>query len=391
MTMRIGFDAKRIVRNSTGLGSYGRTLINSLSAIDREDELYLYAPDRGNAVLRNQILMRPNVSFHYPTFAPTRLRRDIWRRRKIVGDLVNDHLSLYHGLSGELPIGIHRAGIPAIVTIHDLIFLRHPEFYNIIDARIYRRKFYETIREADHIIAISECTKRDIQYYGDVPDDKITVIYQGVSPKFDGLTALPMPESIHGVNHYILQVGTIEERKNALETVKALHYLPRKIHLVLVGTPTDYTYRIRRYAEDNGLTGRIHILSGINNDELARLYQHAECFVYPSRYEGFGIPIIEAIRSGLPVVAATGSCLEEAGGPDCIYVSPDNPRALAEGIDYLISSPYREQIVNREQQYVQRFENTDVASQVLDLYNKVVYDTPSFANFIQNDSKTNHY
>lgn len=370
--MRIGFDAKRIVRNGTGLGSYGRTLVNSLSSIDNFDQFLLYAPDEGLDDLREQIVMRPNVSFHYPAHARFRFQRDAWRTKGIIKDLIADNITLYHGLSGELPVGIKDAGIPAVVTIHDLIFLRHPEYYKWMDVQIYKRKFYATLKEASNIIAISECTKRDILHYGDFPEDKITVIYQSASKKFNMNEAMPRPIQLEGIGHYILQVGTIEERKNAMLSVQALEHLPKDLHLVLVGRETAYSEQIRRYASMHGLTKRLHILSGISNDSLASIYRHAECFVYPSRYEGFGIPVIEAIQSGLPVVAATGSCLEEAGGPDCLYVSPDSPKQLADAVMQLIESPERQQIVERAQQYVRRFENSDVAGQVLDLYKGVV-------------------
>ena len=176
----IGFDAKRIVKNGTGLGSYGRTLVNDLAA-DERLQLRLYAPDKGRDDLRNQIADRPNVTFCYPS-RPT--PRFYWRSRGIVGDLRRDGVQIYHGLSGELPVGIRKSGIRSIVTIHDLIFLRHPEFYHWLDTKIYAWKFRQTIREADHIIAISECTKRDIIEFGDVSEDKISVIYQSFSPRF---------------------------------------------------------------------------------------------------------------------------------------------------------------------------------------------------------------
>ena len=100
-------------------------------------------------------------------------------------DLKADGVELYHGLSGELPSGLAAAGIPGVVTIHDLIFLRHPEFYPAIDVFFYKRKFYQTLREASRIIAISECTKRDILYYGDFPEDKIDLVYQSCSTHFN--------------------------------------------------------------------------------------------------------------------------------------------------------------------------------------------------------------
>ena len=182
----IGIDAKRIVRNGTGLGSYGRTLVNDLAQYPLRPNLY--APDKGRDDLRTQVeghdnvsFLFPHSSFHFP------LSKSFWRSRGIVADLKRDGIQLYHGLSGELPIGIRRSGIKSVVTIHDLIFLRHPEFYNPIDVQIYKWKFHQTIKEADHIIAISECTKRDILEYGGelVSEDNITLIYQSCAQRFN--------------------------------------------------------------------------------------------------------------------------------------------------------------------------------------------------------------
>lgn len=371
--MRIGYDAKRIVRNGTGLGSYGRTLINSLSAVDTDDAFLLYAPDKGRNDLRSQIVLRPNVTFHYPDNAHGGLKRALWRSHGIAKDLVRDHVDLYHGLSGELPIGIHKAGIPTVVTIHDLIFLRHPEYYHWLDVQIYKWKFFQTLKEADHIIAISECTKRDILYYGDYPEEKISVIYQSAARRFTTTNTEEDTTILQGLgNRYILQVGTLEERKNALESMAALGDLPDDIHLVLVGRQTPYTEQLLRYARQQGLEPRLHILSGVSNDDLPVLYHHAACFVYPSRYEGFGIPIIEAIQCGLPVVAATGSCLEEAGGPDSLYVSPDDPHALAEAVLTMLNRPDRAEVIARSQEYVRRFENDSVAEEVKEVYRTIL-------------------
>ena len=117
------------------------------------------------------------------------------------------------------------------------------------------------------------------------------------------------------------------------------------------------------------MTDRVHFLQGVPNDLLPAIYSQAEAFIYPSRYEGFGVPIIEAIQSGLPVVAATGSCLEEAGGPDCLYIDPDDADGAASAL--LSAIEKRTQMVGKSRQYVKRFENQDVASQVIKSYEKV--------------------
>ena len=367
----IGFDAKRIVRNGTGLGSYGRTLVNDLAKYPLT--LRLYAPDEGRDDLRNQIVQSEHISFHIPhsTFHP------FWRSYGMVKDLKRDGVQLFHGLSGELPIGIRKSGIKSVVTIHDLIFLRHPEFYNPIDVKLYTWKFRQTLREADHIIAISECTKRDILEYGgqDVSEDKITLVYQSCSPRFD-ISRPPAPSHPRTpeTKRYILSVGSIEARKNTLLAVKALPYLPSDVSLVLVGRHTKYTDTILAYAKEHQLEHRVKVMHGVPDTDLPALYAGAEAFVYPSVYEGFGIPIIEAISCGLPVVACTGSCLEEAGGPDSFYVAPDDFLGMADAIRRsLKGADGREERIKRSMDYIQRFNGNDVAGQVCELYKKLLF------------------
>ena len=372
--LTIGYDAKRIVRNGTGLGSYGRTLINDLSA-DSSLRLRLYAPDKGRDDLRGQIMMRSNVEFCYPRCHGIPFEKSYWRTKGMTGDLLRDGVHIYHGLSGELPIGIGKSGIKSVVTIHDLIFLRHPEFYNWADTKIYSWKFHQTISEADHIIAISECTKRDIMEFGDVDDRFISVIYQSFAPRFGDRLLRQSPGACpqNEGRRYILNVGSIEERKNILLAVKALHHLPEDLALVIVGRRTKYTDRVEAYVRQNGLSERVRILHGITDDQLPALYAQAEAFVYPSRYEGFGIPVIEAIGCGLPVVACTGSCLEEAGGPDSLYVPPDDEQGMAAAISQVLrGSKGREQRICRSQAYIRRFEGRDVAGQVVDLYRSLL-------------------
>ena len=367
----IGFDAKRIVRNGTGLGSYGRTLVNDLAKYPLT--LRLYAPDEGRDDLRNQIVQSEHISFHIPhsTFHP------FWRSYGMVKDLKRDGVQLYHGLSGELPVGIRKSGIKSVVTIHDLIFLRHPEFYNPIDVKLYTWKFRQTLREADHIIAISECTKRDILEYGgqDVSEDKITLVYQSCSPRFDiSRTPAPSHPRTPETKRYILSVGSIEARKNTLLAVKALPYLPSDVSLVLVGRHTKYTDTILAYAKEHQLEHRVKVMHGVPDTDLPALYAGAEAFVYPSVYEGFGIPIIEAISCGLPVVACTGSCLEEAGGPDSFYVAPDDFLGMANAIRRsLKGADGREERIKRSMDYIQRFNGNDVAGQVYELYKKLLF------------------
>lgn len=375
-SMIIGFDAKRIVRNGTGLGNYCRTLINDMIRCNTNNKLLLYTPDKGRDELRNQIIESNNSRFIFPKKNLGKIYKSLWRARNIVRQLVEDKVQIYHGLSGELPAGLKSSGIKSVVTIHDLIFLRHPQYYRWLDRKIYTWKFHQTIRQADRIIAISECTKRDILEFGKINPEKIEVIYQSCNPKF---STTPSEKDIENVTkkynlpkRYLLCVGTIEERKNLMLAVKSLQFLPDDIHLVAVGKKTKYADKVQRQADKTGVSSRLHLLSGVNDDELNVIYKKAEVFVYPSRYEGFGIPVIEAIFCGLPVVACTGSCLEEAGGPDCSYVNPDDTEGMANAIMQLLNDEEeRTRRITASLEYVQKYKGSNIAEQVFETYKKL--------------------
>ena len=238
---------------------------------------------------------------------------------------------------------------------------------------IYKRKFHATCREADRIIAISECTKRDIVELGRVNPDKIDVIYQSFGSQFLRRVSDNEMQTVHALYNlpprFVLTVGTVEQRKNALLAVKAMELLPKELSLVIIGRHTPYTKEIIKYVKTHNLSDRVMLLNHVPYEHLPAIYQAAEVFAYPSRYEGFGIPIIEAIQSGLPVVACTGSCLEEAGGPHNIYTDPDDTEAFAKGImSSLQESDGRDERIEQSQEYIRRFEGSDVASQVVEIY-----------------------
>lgn len=373
LPLTIGYDAKRAVSNGTGLGNYCRTLLNDLGTIDTTDSFRLYVPDLGRDDLRSQLDMPRNMSFVTPANKLVKPLRSLWRIKGIVNDLKRDGVDIYHGLTGELPLGLSEAGIKSVVTIHDLIFMRCPEYYNPVDVAIYKWKFRNTCKQADRIIAISECTRRDIMELGEIDDSRIDVVYQSCDTRFHLQVSPEQKQDVRAryslPKRYVLFVGTIEERKNALLAAQALPYLSDEIHLVLVGRQTAYAKTITSFARQNGLANRIHMLSGVPTSDLYAIYQQAECFVYPSRYEGFGIPVIEAIQSRLPVIACTGSCLEEAGGPDNVYVDPDEPQEMAMAIKSITDNPdAARQIVTRSLDYIRRFENGNVAQEMLNVY-----------------------
>lgn len=375
--MRLGFDAKRILYNKTGLGNYSRFVVNSLSTYFPDNEYKLYSPGKGIVNLKKQVKHEPSVSFLYPVGFTSKLFPSLWRSNTIVHDLKKDKIELFHGLSNELPLSISQSKIPSIVTIHDLIFIRFPQFYKYIDRNIYNYKFQKACQISDKIVAISDMTKQDIIKTYKIKEDKIDVVYQGCDKSFQQVVKPEKKNEIlkrYNISpHYILYVGSIEERKNLMLIVRALRQLNKDIHLVVIGKQTPYTDVVETYIKENNMEHQVSIFSNVPFDDLPGFYQMADLFIYPSFFEGFGIPIIEALHSNVPVIAATGSCLEEAGGPDSLYVNPNDVNDLSEKIDWVLSTPSQaEHMKTAGKSYVKRFTDQQIAGDLMRTYRNVL-------------------
>lgn len=376
--MKIGFDGKRAVQNFTGLGNYSRYIADILCRFYPENEYILYAPQKRNNKRLDMLTEKyPQLHLAYPAMSFWRKFSSLWRIFGITHQLEKESIRIFHGLSNELPLNIHKSDIKSIVTIHDLIFLRYPQYYHFIDRKIYTYEFRKACENADKIIAISECTKRDIIQYFHIPADKIAVVYQGCDPVFEHPIDNKKKEEVCAKYQlparYILNVGSIEERKNALLIVQALEQLPQDIHLIIVGRHTTYTKKIEHFINEHNLTSRVHIMHNIPFSDLPAIYQSAEIFAYPSYFEGFGIPIIEALHSGVPVIAATGSCLEEAGGPDSIYVNPNNVDETIQAFREILSNPSKKKLmIEKGKEFVKRFAAQNQAIQIINIYNNII-------------------
>lgn len=376
--MKIGYDAKRANANNTGLGNYSRFVISALSLYAPQNNYLLYLPKRRhNHEYESLLTDHPMLGERLPSKPIWRgVLSSLWRTLNIGADLKREGVEIFHGLSNEIPIGLAKRGIKSVVTIHDLIFLRLPEGYRPLDRWIYNLKFRYACRHADHIIAVSECTKRDIIEIYSIDPDKISVIYQGCAPHF---TPTHTPSQHAEIREryslparYLLNVGTLESRKNLMLCVKTLEHLDSDIHLVACGRATPYTEHVMRYAAERGLQERVHLIHNTQYLDLPHLYQMAEVSLYPSYYEGFGIPIIESLSCGTPVVAATGSCLEEAGGDAALYVAPDDAVGCAAAVRrFLEDGAFREAATLRGLRYVERFSKERIASDIAELYKEL--------------------
>ncbi len=372
--MKIGYDGKRAANNLTGLGNYSRSLLQQLAKLYPKNSYFVYTPKAKQNILQLPLFTEPNVQVCQPKQSIFSL---FWRSFGIKKQLLKDNIQLFHGLSQEIPFGIKKTGIKSTVTLHDLIFLRYPAYYKFIDRLIYKYKSKYACKNADSIIAISECTKQDIiKFYGINPA-KVEVIYQTCDDAFKTLQLAPIQQKIRELYNlpaqYLLNVGTIEARKNLLLIIKALPKINLAYKLVVIGKQTAYCKLVKQEIANLNLQDRVIFLKNVPFSHLPVIYQMASIFIYPSHYEGFGIPIIEALYSNTPVVAATGSCLEEAGGPDSKYIAPNDSAALINAVNYILANTAVQQtMVQNGLAYVQRFNNNTVSKQLMDCYLKTI-------------------
>jgi glycosyltransferase involved in cell wall biosynthesis len=379
--MIIGFDAKRAVSNTTGLGNYSRHMIEILASHHPDNHYVLFAPQSGVKESLDNVLPADNVSIVYPRTKDMKgwigkLAASLWRATGIKKDIRKSGVTLYHGLSGELPVGIKRTGVKTVVTVHDLIFIRYPRYYKAVDRFIYTMKVRYALGNADRIIATSECTKRDIVSFFGIRPHKVTVVYQGADPVYYMIAPAKKKLSVAGKYNlpasFILSVGTIEERKNLMLAVKALKHVARDIHLVAIGRPTAYQAEVMATAARLGVESRLHILNDVETGDMPAIYQMAKLFVYPSFFEGFGIPVVEALMSALPVIAAKGSCLEEVGGPGSVYIDPLDDKALAARITSLLDDEEALKLMCIEgRKHIRRFSNVKTASRLVGIYKEL--------------------
>jgi glycosyltransferase involved in cell wall biosynthesis len=366
--MRIGFDAKRFFHNKTGLGNYSRSLVKILSDGYPGNEYLLFNPKKiSKFTLQNYNL---NVIEIIPTNFLHKKLRSLWRLIFISNEIKNYNIKIYHGLSGELPLGLNNK-IKKIVTIHDLIFIRYPKLYNFFDRKIYFWKFKFAANKADIVIAISEQTKKDIVEFLNINPKKIKVVYQGCQDVFKKEYTFDekkvVAEKYNLPEKFILNVGTIEERKNLLTIVKSIKDID--IPLVIIGKKTSYYNEIQQYIIVHEMEERVFHLSKLDTIELAIIYQLATIFVYPSIFEGFGIPIIEALYSKTPVITTNSGVFPEAGGPHSIYINPINIEELAEKIILLLNNEVlRNEIADKGYKFVQKFNDKSIADQLMNCY-----------------------
>lgn len=375
--MKIGFDAKRAYHNYTGLGNYSRDLIQNLLTYYPDNEYHLYAPKIGDNPRFKFVEQYDNVFPHFPESPIHKTFKGLWRSVDLENILAKDDITIFHGLSNEIPIRKKNSSTKHLVTIHDLIFKRFPNTYKKIDRNIYNTKFKYAAQNADKVIAISEQTKQDIVEFYKVDESKIEVIYQTCHQNFKEEYSddfkLKVKRKFKLPDDFVLNVGTIETRKNLNAILQAIPSMKNDLPIVVVGRKTKYMNFLKVQMEKLKVnSNRFIFLENVSIHELPSIYQLANVFVYPSVFEGFGIPIIEALYSKTPVITTQGGCFPEAGGEYSIYVDTNNFELLGNSIDNLLDDTKQQSLMAEKGfDFVQKFNPRLLTEHLVSVYNKV--------------------
>ncbi|MBR1793046.1 MAG: glycosyltransferase family 4 protein [Bacteroidales bacterium] len=373
--MIIGYDAKRAFNNMTGLGNYSRMVISRFAMAHRESSCILYTP-KVDEELEGYFKGIANVSTHKP-MGLQRWCKAWWRSRGVVSTIKDDDVDIYHGLSHELPVGLPK-DIRKVVTMHDLVAWRYPQYFSKFDAWMHHRKQTHACKSADVVVAISEQTKRDLIDIMHVPEEKIRVIYQSCDDIFwypiEEYDKEQMRKKYDLPDNYLICVGTIEERKNQLSVVRAMANMPEETKMVIVGRLRgSYGDSVLSEIRKLGLSNRVIVIDDADFEDFPYLYACSQGLVYMSRFEGFGIPIVEALCCGVPVLTSNCSSMPEAGGDAAIYASPDNVDEIATQMKRLVSDQsLREQLLANATSQKAKFTPERITNDFYNLYSSLM-------------------
>jgi glycosyltransferase involved in cell wall biosynthesis len=316
--MRVGIDARLVYYSQAGIGQYILHLVDGLARVDNENEYVLLQSRKDDTT----ILKEPNFR-RVSLWTPSHHRLE---RFSLNVELMRLGLDVLHSPDFIPP---HRPSCKSVITVHDLAFLLYPHFLTKESARYYGH-IDQAVRWTDHIVAVSESTKRDTVQHLGVPEDKITVVYEAASPIFrpiDREEARAHVRNRHGVDApFVLFVSTIEPRKNVPTLVRAMWQLlqcyKEDVHLVLAGGKGWLFEDSFAAVEELELDDRVHFLGRVSSEDLLYLYNAAELLAHPAFYEGFGLPPLEAMACGLPVIVSNVASLPEVVGDAGLLIDP---------------------------------------------------------------------
>jgi len=362
---RFGFDAKTGLPNRVGSGEFCYQLLRAIYNIDKKNEYFIFLPEKPTSDMPKE-----SKNWHYVVFSGklwtlVGLSRRLWNYRNKV--------DVFFSPTHYLPFSTTR---PSVIAILDISYLHFPQLFKKRD--LYQLKLWGrySLGKARRIITISKSSKNDIiKAYG-VLEDKISVVYPGIKIGKDSKSEMrtsTLKEKFGIDEDFILFVGTLQPRKNIEKLIEAFSMLKNKnIILVVVGKKGWMFEKIMSAPQKFGVSDRVKFLHSVTDEELPIFYKNAMCFVLPSLYEGFGLPVLEAMQYGCPVLTSNVSSLPEAGGDAAIYFDPQSVEDMAEKINRVVSSQKtREEMVKKGLEQIKKFSWEKSAEKTIKLLEEV--------------------
>ena len=383
--MRIAIDYTAGIRQPAGIGVYARNLVNAMLAEDKKNEYTLITSGR------------PTKEHTFPTasnvrgrsvFIPDRYLNILWYRWRVplYANFFTGSADIYHGLDFVIPPLLGKAR--KVVTVHDLAFLQHPETAIPSLAAYLNKVVPESVAKADVVAAISHTTKQALIEHYQTPAEKITVIPCGIAPYFKRITDPILLEATRhkfGLNRpFVLSVGTLEPRKNHLGLIKAFYEVQQSKEnsaiLAIAGGEGWLYEETLNTVKELKLEDKVRFLGRVSDLELILLYSLADVFAFPSFFEGFGIPPLEAMACGAPVITSNTSSLPEVTGDAAIHIDPHDTHALANAISLLLGDEQlRENLRQKGYVQAQKYTWSKSAHKTLSLYQKLYNGVTNFS------------
>lgn len=378
--MRIGIDYTAAVNQGAGIGRYTRQLVQAVLALDTQDEIVLLAAGGKQPVQMGGATPESQVSNARLVRLPLseRVLTILWHRLRLPlpVELFSGRLDVFHSPDFALP-PVRQAR--TVLTVHDLSFMRVPECSQPSLRAYLLRVVPASVRQADVVLADSESTRRDVIELLGVGTDRVRVLYPGVDEGFqrvqDAQVLAEVRQRYRLPERFVLDVGTLQPRKNLIRLIEAYNQVraDADIELVIAGGPGWMYEGIFQRVEELGLRGAVHFPGYVGDEDLPALYTLAELFVFPSLYEGFGLPALEAMACGTPVVTSNASSLPEVVGDAALVVDPYDVQALATAMGCALGRPsLRSTMVQRGLARAQNFTWSRAAEKLLCLYHEVL-------------------
>jgi glycosyltransferase involved in cell wall biosynthesis len=377
-SMRIGIDYTAAVRQGAGIGRYTRGLIGALPALDGKNDYRLFVAGRG---AERRVPCASNFATRWLPLTD-RETSILWQRLRLPVpiELFLGRLDLFHSPDFVLPPVL---GARTVLTVHDLSFMRVPECAHPVLREYLLRVVPRSVRRADLILADSENTRRDVVELLGVPEARVSVVYPGVEARFrpvhDADALLAVRRRYGLARPFILGLGTLEPRKNFCGLIDAYARLlaRRRLEheLVIVGGKGWLYEPIFARVCELGLEERVRFAGRAADEDLPAIYSLASCLAYPSFYEGFGLPVLEAMACGTPVVTARVSSLPEVGGEAVLYVDPHDVESLVQALERALhDEPLQAHLRAAGREQARRFTWPGAAAALLEAYRAVAGD-----------------